>query len=128
MGEQNESLQSNEFLGKLTQEIEKSGNLEWETSPYSGPGDLLIRDKQSGKEVLVEFKHSGSYGELPISVLKQVASTANSNKNFAKIFLITFSHLSQFLADKLESMEKVQTIAQPESAELVLGEVQEALR
>jgi|GEM_PF-1642770 len=127
MQPQNGYNSENDFLDQLTGEIDKSANLEWRKTTFDAGADLIVRDKDTGKTALIEFKTGGQYGELPISSIIALSNISRNNKDLQKIFLITFSQISAMLSAKLKELNNVKTITQPANAGQVVHEVQLAL-
>jgi len=77
----------------------------WKVEKGTGEGyDIVISDIHSGKRIYIEFKAGGGYGELPIGSIIPLSRQLNKIEKRDKLFLVTFSRISNFLAAKLEHL------------------------
>lgn len=77
----------------------------WKVEKVRGESySIIISDTLSGKCIYVEFQWAGEYGELPMGSIIPLAKQIKRLPKKDKLFLITFSDISNLLASKFKQI------------------------
>ncbi len=111
-------------MDQLSTELQKLHNISVEIASPNG-SDLIVKNADNGREVLIDIKNAGRYGELPISTIIPLANLVKRNPNVNKFFLVSFSNLPGIFESKLKELN-IQPITNP-NIDKVVEQVQKAL-